>query len=76
MKPERLKEIRLGLGISAARMGRLFGYAGTEESAAVTIRKYESGMLPVPPALARLALMYHMHGVPEGWFDRWGKFDL
>jgi transcriptional regulator with XRE-family HTH domain len=64
-----LKTIRHRLGLSTTQLGRAFGYAGSDTTSAVTIRKYESGVRPIPPWLGRLAIMFDRHGVPPGWTD-------
>jgi transcriptional regulator with XRE-family HTH domain len=77
MTPEKFKEIRHTLGLSTVQIGRAFGYTGTDTTIAANIRKFETGLRPIPPAIARLARMYERNGgVPEGWLDREGKFDL
>ncbi|MBJ6986091.1 hypothetical protein [Devosia sp. MC521] len=62
-----LKAIRHRLGLSTLQLGRAFGYVGSDTTASVTIRKYESGQRPIPPWLTRLATMFDRHGVPPGW---------
>jgi transcriptional regulator with XRE-family HTH domain len=62
-----LKAIRRRLGLSTTQLGRAFGYTGSDATASVTIRKYESGGRPIPPWLGRLAKMFDRHGVPDGW---------
>lgn len=64
-----LKEIRHRLGLSTTALGRAFGYQGRDVTASGTIRKYESGERPIPPWLARLAVMFDRHGVPPEWID-------
>ncbi|MEO9297346.1 hypothetical protein [Devosia alba] len=64
-----LKAIRHRLGLSTTLMGRAFGYVGSDVTASVTIRKYESEARPIPPWLGRLAIMFDRHGVPPGWTD-------
>lgn len=64
-----LKAIRHRLGLSTTALGRAFGYVGSEVTASGTIRKYESDARPIPPWLARLAQMFDMHGVPDGWTE-------
>lgn len=76
MTGEQLKDIRQYLGLTTVQLGRTFGYRGTDVSTAVTIRKYESGGRPVPVALGKLALMFRMHGVPDGWTDFISDDDL
>jgi transcriptional regulator with XRE-family HTH domain len=65
-----LKTIRHRLGLSTTALGRAFGYAGSDVTASGTIRKYESNARPIPPWLARLALMFDRHGVPRGWTSK------
>lgn len=62
-----LKAIRHRLGLSTTALGRAFGYEGSDVTASGTIRKYESDARPIPPWLARLAIMFDRHGVPRGW---------
>lgn len=62
-----LKIIRKQLGLSTTELGRAFGYEGSDVTASGTIRKYESENRPIPPWLARLAIMFFKHGVPDGW---------
>lgn len=77
MTPEKFKEIRRDLGLSTVQIGRAFGYSGADTTIAANIRKFESGARPIPPAIARLARMYVRNGgVPEGWLDFVGKFDV
>lgn len=64
-----LKQIRHRLGLSTTALGRAFGYEGGDVSTSGTIRKYESGQRPIPPWLARLALMFDEHGVPPEFLD-------
>jgi transcriptional regulator with XRE-family HTH domain len=64
-----LKTIRHRLGLSTLQLGRAFGYTGSDTTASVTIRKYESGGRPIPPWLGRLAIMFDEHGVPPEFLD-------
>ena len=70
MQGKELKAIRRELGLSAVELGRALGYAGTDNSASVTIRRYEANMRPIPPLVDRLArcfrLLYEKLGIlPE-----------
>lgn len=67
MSGSELKTIRNRLGLSAIQLGRAFGYVGGDNTVSVTIRRYESGERPLPPWLARLAVMFDRHGVPDEW---------
>lgn len=70
-----LKAIRKQLGLSTTELGRAFGYEGSDVTASGTIRKYESDARPIPPWLARLAIMFAMHGVPKTWEKLGGDWD-
>lgn len=59
-----MKFHRKRLGLSTTKLGRAFGYVGTDTSVSGTIRKYESGQRPIPPWLARLLRMYAKFGLP------------
>lgn len=63
MTPAEFKSIRKRLGLSTVAMGRALGYEGTDNSASVTIRRYESGMRQIPPAITVLMTMYAKHGL-------------
>lgn len=69
MTGSELKAIRKRLGLSTVQMGRAAGYVGSDATASNTIRKYESGMRPVPPLLERLVRMFDRYGVPEEYID-------
>ena len=60
-----LKRIRRALGLSTTELGRAFGYEGQDNTVSVTIRRYEAGLRPIPPWIARLASMYDRYGVPN-----------
>jgi transcriptional regulator with XRE-family HTH domain len=62
-----LKAIREAFGLSAAAMGRALGYSGPKANIAVHIRRFERGDRHIPFWIARLALMYSRHGIPQGW---------
>ena len=59
-----LKAIRHKLKLSTTELGRALGYEGADNTISVTVRRYESGMRPIPPWIAKLADMYDRHGVP------------
>lgn len=69
MSGAELKTIRNRLGLSAIQLGRAFGYVGGDNTVSVTIRRYESDERPLPPWLARLAVMFDRHGVPPEWIE-------
>lgn len=58
------KVIRKRLGLSTVEMGRALGYEGQDNSISVTVRRYESGMRPIPPTVTVLVDMFNRHGVP------------
>ncbi|WP_454917258.1 helix-turn-helix domain-containing protein [Xanthobacter sediminis] len=64
-----LAAIRHRLGLSAIAFGRACGYTGTDNSVSVSIRRYEGEYgRPVPPLLARLAVMFDRFGVPDDFW--------
>ena len=62
MQGKELKAIRHELGLSAVELGRALGYAGTDNSASVTIRRYEAktNPRPIPPLVGRLAICFQL----------------
>lgn len=65
MTGDGLKAIRKRLGLSVIEFGRVLGYEGEDNSVKVAVRRYERGDRPVPPWIARLAMMLDRYGVPE-----------
>lgn len=63
MTPAEFKSIRKRLGLSTVEMGRALGYEGQDNSVSVTVRRYESGMRPIPPTIAVLMGIYARHGL-------------
>jgi transcriptional regulator with XRE-family HTH domain len=59
-----LQAIRKSLRLSAVAFGRAIGYVGTQGTVNTTIRRYESDARPIPPWIARLAMMFARHGIP------------
>lgn len=60
-----LRAIRKSLGLGVVEFGRALGYVdGTDNSTSVVIRGMESGHRTITTTVARLAFMYHRHGVP------------
>jgi hypothetical protein len=57
--------IRKRLGLSTVEMGRALGYEGQDNTVSVTVRRYESGMRPIPPTIAVLMGIYGSHGLIE-----------
>ena len=57
------KSIRKRLGLSTVGMGRALGYEGQDNTVSVTVRRYESGMRPIPPTVAVLVMMFDRYGV-------------
>jgi transcriptional regulator with XRE-family HTH domain len=66
MTGQEFRDIRLKLGLTAEAFARLLGYRGSRASVQVTIRRYESEVRPIPPAIATLAKMYEQHGTGTG----------
>jgi hypothetical protein len=62
-----LKAIRETFGLSASAMGRALGYSGPKAQIAVQVRRFERDDRRIPFWIARLALMYSRHGIPQGW---------
>jgi hypothetical protein len=58
-----LKVIRQGFGFSASRMGQALGYTGAKANIAAHIRRLERDARRIPPAVAKLALMYARYGI-------------
>jgi transcriptional regulator with XRE-family HTH domain len=67
MQGSQLKAIRRQLGLTTRELGAAIGYAGTPNTISVTIRRYEAGMRPIPPWIARLAWYMGEYGVPPEW---------
>jgi transcriptional regulator with XRE-family HTH domain len=65
MTPSEFRAIRKRLGLSTTAMGRALGYEGRDNSVSVTIRRYEAGMRPIPPAIAKLMTVYGRNGLPD-----------
>jgi hypothetical protein len=57
--------IRQRLDMTADAFGRALGYAGNRNSLQARISDMEAGRRTITPQVARLALMYGRHGVPE-----------
>lgn len=62
-----LRTIRLGLGLSLSKWGGALGYSGDRQTLASAMHRYEAGERDIPEWIARLAIMYQRHGVPEEW---------
>lgn len=63
MTPDEFKAIRKRLSLSTIEMGRALGYEGQDNTVSVTVRRYESGMRPIPPTVAVLVAMFDRYGV-------------
>jgi transcriptional regulator with XRE-family HTH domain len=59
---DQLKTIRQGLGLSVRDMARALGFEGV--NSALALRRYERGEKPIPPKIARLAIMFSRFGIP------------
>lgn len=68
MQGKDFKAIRKSLGLSVKEFGRALGYAGTENTISVQVRRYELNSRPIPPWIERLAIMFKRHGVPPNWY--------
>lgn len=69
MTGDELRTIRKRLGMSRVAFGRALGYRGNANTVNVAIAVYERGDRPLPPWIARLAVMYDRHGVPPEFMD-------
>jgi transcriptional regulator with XRE-family HTH domain len=67
MEGHELKAIRQELGLNTTQLARALGYGGADDSASVTIRRYEAGTRPIPPLVERLVYMFAWFGVPKHW---------
>lgn len=70
MQGDELKAIRRQLGLTVRELGVAFGYTGNANSVGLTIRRYERGEKPIPPWIARLAIMYARFGIPVDFETR------
>lgn len=70
MEPHEFKAIRKSFDFSATEWGLALGYAGNRANIRQTITRYEKGDRPVPPIVARLAIMYEEYGIPEEYDPR------
>ena len=62
MTPDDLRRIRQQSAPTQGAFARALGYESEEN-----YRKYETGRRPIPPLLAKLALMIERHGLPADW---------
>lgn len=65
MKPNELKSIRARLGLSALKFGRALGIGGMDSSVRSYVSQMETGKEEIPERTARLARMFHLHGIPD-----------
>lgn len=72
MTGDDLNEIRTRLGLSTAQFGYALGFSGSKSNVSTTIRRFEHGDKPVPPWIARLAIMFDRYGVPREFHDEDG----
>jgi len=66
------KSIRKGLGLTVLQWARALGYAGSVKTVREQIAKYDRNVRPIPPWIARLAMMYQRFGVPDDFTDNRG----
>jgi transcriptional regulator with XRE-family HTH domain len=65
-----LKAIRTKLNCTGEVFARVLGYGGSAQGLKTVVYLFESGRRDIPPAIARLAVMLGIHGVPNArWFD-------
>jgi transcriptional regulator with XRE-family HTH domain len=73
MTPAAFKAIRVELGCTGEAFARALGYGGSAQSLKTRVYKFETGRCEIPPAIARLATMLGIHGIPsEPLFDGGG----
>jgi|GEM_PF-6589579 len=66
MTGQELAAIRKRLGLSLIQFGRALGYQGEDNTVSVTVRRYEApNGRPIPPWIARLAIMFDRFGIPD-----------
>jgi DNA-binding transcriptional regulator YiaG len=65
MSGDELAAIRKRLGMSPTKFGRALGYTGNPNSLRLSVKRYEDGSKPIPGWIARLAIMFERHGVPD-----------
>lgn len=73
MSGAEMKAIRHRLGLSTTELGRAFGYTGGDDTASMSIRRYESEGRTIPNYLARLLVMFERHGIPPEFLIVWRK---
>lgn len=69
MTGSELQAIRRRLKLSFVRFGLALGYSGADKNIQTTIRRYESDDKPIPPWIARLALMFDRYGIPQDFLE-------
>lgn len=69
MTGSELQAIRRRLKLSFVRFGLALGYSGADKNIQTTVRRYEADDKPIPPWIARLALMFERYGVPQDFLD-------
>jgi len=67
MTGKELRKIREGLDLTLIAFGRALGFAGEEDSIKSAVHRLEAGRRPIRTPLARLARMFELGSVPEGW---------
>lgn len=68
MNPGEFRQIRKDLKLSMDVFAIELGYEGTRKGNATTIKRFESGKRPISLAVAKLAWMLSVYGVPR-WPD-------
>ncbi|WP_072375399.1 helix-turn-helix transcriptional regulator [Hyphomicrobium sp. NDB2Meth4] len=69
MTGSELQAIRRRLKLSLVRFGLALGYSGADKNVQTTMRRYEADEKPIPPWIARLAIMFDRYGVPDDFRD-------
>jgi len=74
MDGAQFKAIRKGLKhngrkLTVLQWARALGYSGTVKTVREQVSRYERDLRPIPPWIARLALMYQTHGIPPQFLE-------
>lgn len=69
MTGHEMRAIREHLGLSIVQFGVLLGSAGSINTLVVRMREYERGKRLIPETVARLVVMFSLHGYPPQWLS-------
>lgn len=65
-----LKDIRVvRLRMDLTEFALVLGYRGSHHNTMTLLQRYEVGSRPIPPLVARVALLLALGGVPTPWLD-------